>query len=347
MSGLIHLEANRMKRLGFTLIELLVVIAIIAILVALLLPAVQQAREAARRSSCKNNLKQLALGLHNYHDTYTCLPASRIGPLESSGSYADPRFSAYVGLLPYIEQGPLFDANMSKLRPDSRVWNTNFQPYRAVISTINCPSDVYPTDISNGLGMHNYLFSIGDHHSNLYTTGAGTMRGLFGTNTSVRFRDITDGLTNTAMLSECVRPPGAGGGAPANRFGANSSANSNNPAACRASFVNQAYTGGLLDRNRSLGTRWMDGRPGYINFNTILSPNSAVCNGQTSTGILTPSSMHKGGVQVALADGSIRFISENINTGNLSAPFVNGQPSPYGVWGALGSRNGGEVVGEF
>lgn len=342
------MKQHQKIKAGFTLIELLVVIAIIAILIALLLPAVQQAREAARRSTCKNNLKQLGLGLHNYHSTYGTFPASRIGPYESTCTTCglDSRFSAYIPLLPYIDQAPLYQQITGNLGTTSFVWNTNFDAYKTKLPIINCPSDVSTDDIT-GLGQHNYLFSIGDQYNNFQTVSPGALRGIFGFQSSVRMRDIIDGTSNTAMVSECVRPPGSGASTPANTFGANTTSNTTNPSACAASFINGAFTTGLLDRNRSHGTRWTDGRSGYINFNTILPPNGPVCNGQTTTGILPPSSRHVGGVHLLLADGAVRFISENIDTGDISASQVTSGNSPYGIWGALGSKNGGEPLGEF
>lgn len=336
------------SRRGFTLIELLVVIAIIAILIALLLPAVQQAREAARRSTCKNNLKQIGLALHNYHSTFGTFPASRIGPYESTCTTCglDSRFSAYIPLLPYIDQAPLYAQITSNLGSTSYVWNTGFPAYKTKLPIINCPSDINTNDITD-LGQHNYLFCIGDQYSNFQSISPGNLRGVFGFQSSVRMRDIIDGTSNTAMVSECIRPPGSGALTPANGAGTNSTSNSNNPSACLASFVNGAFTTGLLDRNRSLGTRWTDGRSGYINFNTILPPNAPVCNGQTTQGIQPPSSRHEGGVHLLMGDGAVRFISENIDTGNISASQVASGKSPYGIWGALGSKNGGETLGEF
>src|SRR5687768_12322516 len=156
------LKRRRLRR-AFTLIELLVVIAIIAVLIALLLPAVQQAREAARRTQCKNNLKQLGLAIHNYHDTYTRLPIQRGG---TDGAAAETNnkleMSAFVGLLPYIEQAPLFNQISSpgnKTRPDTgavvgtvqafgpspwyRYDNSHgYAPFRARLPMLLCPSDL-------------------------------------------------------------------------------------------------------------------------------------------------------------------------------------------------------------
>ena len=337
------------RRRAFTLIELLVVIAIIAILIALLLPAVQQAREAARRSQCKNNLKQLGLALHNYHDTYTCFPSGRTGPFESHTlPNTESRFSTYVGLLPFIDQAARYNQIMGDLSHSvTYVWTSSYDAYKTPIDMIKCPSDVDTDDIQ-GAAQSNYVFCIGDRYSNLHSTSGSQLRGIFGHYSSVRFRDIIDGTSNTAMVSECVRPPGSGRTNTANAFGANTTANRTNPSACKASFVDGAYTTALCDRDRSMGTRWTDGRVAYNTFNTILSPNSAVCNnGGADAGLLTASSMHEGGVHLLLADGSARFISENIDTGDVSASEVTSGTSPYGIWGALGSKAGREVIGEY
>ena len=338
------------RRRAFTLIELLVVIAIIAILIALLLPAVQQAREAARRSQCKNNLKQLGLALHNYHDTYSCFPAGRTGPFEthSSLSAQESRFSTYIGLLPFIDQAPRYNKIMGDLNPSvTYVWNYNYEQYKTPIAMIVCPSDINTDDVYQAPAQSNYVFCVGDRYSSLDTQSKATLRGIFGHRSSVRFRDIIDGTSNTAMVSECTRPPGSSNTA-TNTIGANTTSNTTNPSACKASFVNGAYTTTLTDRNRSSGTRWTDGRVAYNTFNTILPPNSPVCNdGGSANGVLPPGSLHEGGVHLLLADGSARFVSENIDTGDVSAAQVTSGPSPYGIWGALGSRGGGEVIGEY
>jgi prepilin-type N-terminal cleavage/methylation domain-containing protein len=349
---------------GFTLIELLVVIAIIAILVALLLPAVQQAREAARRSQCKNKLKQLGLALHNYHDTYGVFPPSRVGPGESGNSTTgDQRFSGLICLLPYMELDSTFNEIMGNLKMgttngpaptgSTHVWNETFPAYSRRIPAFLCPSAIQPTDIS-GVALTNYLFNIGDSYTNLESLSAGGIRGVFGYASSMNMRDILDGTSNTVLMAETVYPGGSGGTTGViNEFGTNLTSDTTNPASCFARMINQpaAYynlTGsGMLDRNRSMGTRWTDGRAGYINFNTILPPNSAICNGQTTTGILTTTSTHRGGVQAVFGDGAVRFVSDSIDTGNKAATAVTNGKSPYGVWGSMGSRNGSENFSAF
>jgi len=337
-------------RRGFTLIELLVVIAIIAILVALLLPAVQQAREAARRSSCKNNLKQLGLSLHNYHDVHKVFPPRHHGSHPSgdlnnpASPTAIPRLSALISLLPFVEQGPLFDK--IDMEDTEYVWSTGYEPWKQHISVFLCPSDPETRDVSV-FGQNNYNFSGGD--SRQVGSSGGTRRvtrGVFGFQTKVSMRDITDGTSSTILMAEIVRPPGG------NKFGRATSAGAGNPpSGCKAQFVNGQYTGSLVDRNRTGGTRFVDGRSQYTAVNTILPPNSASCQGGgDSDGYYTAGSRHQGGAQALLADGSVRFISENIDTGNLgvSTPDAgDGDESPFGIWGALGSKSGAEVVGEF
>lgn len=330
---------------AFTLVELLVVIAIIGILVALLLPAIQAAREAARRSQCNNNLKQLGLALHNYHDTFKALPY-RIGGGARSNATGAPvapfegRVSGFVPLLPFMEQ----TAMAEEIGYDPPyVWWTGFAPWVTQIGNILCPSDP-PTKEIASFGQNNYAFSAGDQYSNLHWNSNRTrfpLRGIFGPDSFVGLSEILDGTSNTVAMSEIVRPPAGNG------FGSNTTANVTNPINCLASFVNGQYSTALLDRDRCLGTRWCDGRAGYTAFNTILAPNKPVCNGQVGTGIFTAGSRHPGGVNALLADGSVRFVSDTIDTGDLSAAQPSGGVSPYGVWGALGSKAGNESVPAF
>ena len=347
-------EARR-RFSGFTLVELLVVIAIIAVLIGLLLPAVQSAREAARRSSCSNNLKQLGLGLQMHVDVHRFFPAARGGNPYSSGIVNNApyetigRVSGFTRILPFVEYGDLyqslgdFSGNVSS---DAR--------YRTRVDTFLCGSDLPPDTAITSLGQSNYLLSIGDRYNAQYSDcrpDASILRGIFGTESRTKPSDITDGLSTTIALSECVRPQyssaaGAQGGtAPVNNRNANSSSNTNNPVGCRNSFGGDGFlSGSFTDSNRSLGTRWSDGRPGYVSFTTILPPNGPVCNGQAGSGILTPRSRHPGGVLAAMADASVTFISDTIDAGNIAGGEKTSGPSSYGVWGALGSKAGAETT---
>src|SRR5690606_26614187 len=204
---------DALSRRGFTLIELLVVIAIIAVLIALLLPAVQQAREAARRTQCKNNLKQLGLALHNYHDTFGSLPFGGGGDL---GTGTARRQSGFIGMLPYLEQGPLYeqisgpftDGTNTWLPFGAVPWDGDYTPWQAKIPMLLCPSDADTTE-GGALGKTNYMFSRGDSpwdHNNWAGSGGRGMRGMFSGNYKVkRFGDITDGLSNTIGMSERIK----------------------------------------------------------------------------------------------------------------------------------------------
>jgi prepilin-type N-terminal cleavage/methylation domain-containing protein len=337
------------RRHGFTLVELLVVIAIIGILVGLLLPAVQAAREAARRMQCSNNLKQLGLGLHMYHDTYNTLPSRQTGPAWSGGSATATvaRFSPFVMTLPYMEQANRYNQIFST---QVHAWHANPNSgYIGNIPYLMCPSDglVSPTgpDRNAVYSPCNYGCNMGDN-PNLGNPGStptqpdANMRGVFGYGHFIKFGGITDGLSNTLAYAEIIVAPEG------NQLGRAVSNDTTNPLNCRARMVNKMYlpTGALIAQFRCHGQRWQDGRPQYCGVSTILPPNSATCSSQAGTGIYSASSKHTGGIQVVFGDGSVHFISENIDTGNLSlAPSASGI-SPYGVWGALGTRSAGEVV---
>ena len=370
---------------GFTLVELLVVIAIIGTLVGLLLPAVQSAREAARRSTCQSNIKQLALAVLNHESAKKCFPYGRGGPISSNtytvGSPAtDSRpaygdivdgvaypgtggLSAYVPLLPYLEETSTYN----KIGPTPVNLNDGSatSPYVRKITQILCPSDPPTNDISV-FGQSNYVFSYGDKCDGLaddatvsltavISTSANALkpqgqRGLFGLNSRTRSGQITDGLSSTIAISECTRPTG-GGNKATNGADANTNWNTNNPSNCKASYMGDggwsgSAAGAIIDRDRSMGTKWANGRFGYAGFNTILQPNYGACNAYTHTGTQPPRSRHGGGVLSAFADGSVTFISENIDAGNPAAgwPAKPTSPSPYGVWGQLGTMTGGESV---
>lgn len=332
---------------GFTLVELLVVIAIIGTLIGLLLPAVQAARESARRSSCSNNLKQLGLALHVHESSHKSLPYSWGGPLSSGVTSPTPdptgRLSGFYRLLPFMEQQALFDA----IGPNPpQVWIGTV--YQAQLQGLLCPSDSPPDKAITPIGQHNYVFNLGDRFNNFDTDIRATpsaLRGLFGRESSVRFSEVTDGLSKTIAMSECVRPSRSGNGrVPVNNAFANSATNTNNVVNCQNSYTSEGYSSGsLTDVDRSVGTRWSDGRPGYVGFTTVLRPNGSLCNGGAGTGIQPPRSRHRGGVLGLMADGATVFINETIDAGNPAGGEKTSGISSYGVWGALGSKAGGEA----
>lgn len=332
---------------AFTIVELLVVIAIIGTLVGLLLPAVQAARESARRSSCSNNLKQFGIALHVHESSHKSLPYSWGGPLSSAATSPTPeqtgRLSGFYRLLPFMEQQALFDS----IGPNPpQVWTGSV--YQTQVQGLLCPTDNPPDTAITTIGQHNYVFNLGDRFNNFDTdirVTPSALRGLFGRESSVRFSEVTDGLSKTIALSECVRPSRSGNGkVPTNDAFANSATHTNNPVNCQNSYTSQGYSSGsLTDVDRSIGTRWSDGRPGYIGFTTVLRPNGALCNGGVSTGIHPPRSRHRGGVLGLMADGATVFIAETIDAGNPAGGEKTSGISSYGVWGALGSKSGGEA----
>lgn len=348
---------------GFTLIELLVVIAIIAVIIALLLPAVQQAREAARRTQCKNNLKQLGLALHNYHDVHNRFCIYRGGTHgRSSAKGNQSRLCGLIALLPYVEQAPLYNQIASQQVVDGRVfppfgpapWRTGYPLWGSQVETLLCPSDSSPAS-GNGRsskGKSNYCFSNGDRIRVASHIGVAHTRGLFAQKIAYGIRDCTDGTSNTIMMSELVRSLGGnaklGGvatfveGLVARPQNCISALDSDDPNRFSSTWTVKAWSGDV----------WCDGVTSRTGFNTVLAPNGPRCSGngwEGSSGIFTAQSRHTGGVQAVMADGSVRFISETIDTGDNQAPGPHNskKKSPYGVWGALGTRAAGEVLGQY
>lgn len=296
---------------GFTLIELLVVIAIIAILIALLLPAVQQAREAARRTQCRNNLKQLGLALHNYHDVHRTLPPGWIAVDNARPTAHDGLNGAGWGtmILPYLDQAPLynlFNASYSIHDP------VNFPFLSNNLAAWNCPSDPKPErwmieeESSPGtilaeLPTANYIGNFGTDDLHGCENAAGTAPvlasgqcrgdGAFYHNSRVRLRDLTDGTSNTLTLRE---------------------------------------------RRTDSTLGWYSTWPGMVAegeeaFQRILGAADHVPN-DPAAHFDDFSSHHTGGAQFGMGDGAVRFISENIDRG---------------LYQALSTIQGGETIGEF
>ncbi|MCF0234113.1 MAG: DUF1559 domain-containing protein [Thermoguttaceae bacterium] len=367
-----------MKKRGFTLVELLVVIAIIGILIGLLLPAVQAAREAARRMQCTNNLKQLALSVHNYVDTNNNMPGFGWG--------ANQNYSAHVGILPFIEQNSRYTQIYSV---QSQYWNgtgnqynpySNFEPWKGVIDAFLCPSDGRSRSGANGFAATNYCYSMGDFEDEYYGQDPGATRnkrtffGLTATGSwqsgwcvarPSNFSSCTDGLSNTILMGErCASPSDVGSGNSSTQdlsiFGgilSGAKEHYYNPSLCLTYRDGRNYANyGSANPVACQGTYFGYYGHCFARFNTILPPNSPSCsyelnNPKNDASLYPPTSYHSGGVNCAMADGAVRFIPETINvdfsdgmTGKIQKDKGYSGKSSFGVWGALGSINGGETV---
>jgi prepilin-type N-terminal cleavage/methylation domain-containing protein/prepilin-type processing-associated H-X9-DG protein len=337
--------AMKKNKRGFTLIELLVVIAIIAILIALLLPAVQQAREAARRTQCKNNMKQLGLALHNYHDVFDMFPNSMhsyyaAGVRDRTNAR---NHSWMVGILPYIEQTPLYNAISTEDQLYGQTLPSGELITSQKITEFLCPSDTY--------------IEAGEHYDLATTNYAGSQgfdwwrrkgtvhEGVFSLEAKVKIRDIKDGTSNTIAVGEVNSTGQKSGG---RKGGAGQPRNGGGEAVFRQWSVsitheviasNAGYQLTTPDAAAAEDTTWWKNAPYAMGpYYIAAHPVNSDWPG--------PSSLHTGGAQFLLADGSVRFISENIDyhgDHNASA----GGPS---LWMSLNTINGGStdsIVGEY
>lgn len=319
---------------GFTLVELLVVIAIIGILVGLLLPAVQAAREAARRMSCQNNLKQLGLALYNHESVRKQLPPQ--GDYQSNGVAV--YWSMQTRLLPYAEQ-----ANLQNLIDYSRPINQQPHVAKVRIPFLICPSEINDRERPDGPNFIHYPLSYAANAGEWYIMqppqGKGT--GVFVVNQSMRLASLTDGTSNTLGMSEvkAFTPYLRDGGNPV-------------AAAIVPSKPGDVALFGGEFKSDSGHTEWVDARIHQTGFTTTFAPNQFVpyqSNGKTydidfnsmregrsptlpTYAIVTSRSYHSGGVNSLLMDGSVRFVAQTIE---------------QHVWRALGTRDSGEVIGEF
>lgn len=335
---------RRPIRRAFTLIELLVVIAIIAILIALLLPAVQQAREAARRTQCKNHLKQLALAVHNYADVYRVLPPSAcINPaITTTGNNGS--WGVHGRILPYLEQGNLYNAVDLSI-----AWDHQHAIDGLKIPVYACPSDPRSDEARDpGSGRPTlypttYGFNFGTWFVFDPVSGRGG-DGAFFPNAKLGMAAFTDGTSNTLLAGEVKAwtPYRRNGGPPTTVVPGN------------VVVAEAAIASGVQFKNTG-HTEWPDGRVHHQGITTTMPPNTnTTCSDGTNTfqecdynswqegkdgvagspsyAIITSRSYHEGIVQIALVDGSSRSISENID---------------LSIWRGLGTRSGGEVLGEF
>lgn len=347
------MSVRSFKRSAFTLVELLVVIAIIGILIALLLPAVQAARESARRSQCLNNLKQFGLALHNYESTNKRFPPSQINIpanytsdpdyvtwLAQPGNVAIPNdnywnWGTHAFLLPYFEQEALgeqidFDVEPALQLVIRRTW----------IGMFVCPSEVNKvTPANQGAGKNNYRVNMGRH--TMQNQNNDGIAALFinvpwrdrqdRTKWGVRANDVLDGLSNTAAFSE--RALGDERPTVFNLKGdwINESSvvtNVNNTAAYRTACLSNTST---TDIDSNGGQFWYEGNYRICLYNHVVPPNKKSCKdgtGSGADGAHPATSYHPGGVNVVMADGSVRFVKETVSAD---------------VWEAVGGRKDGKA----
>jgi prepilin-type N-terminal cleavage/methylation domain-containing protein/prepilin-type processing-associated H-X9-DG protein len=372
---------------GFTLVELLVVIAIIATLIGLLLPAVQSAREAARRSQCSNSIKQLALAVVAHDSANREFPPpcgnGKFQKISASGGNANINWWYYGWIprvLPFAEEAPLYDRVIAWVKAGNIPNNSSGSPFVSQPRGLQCASDPgfgLGAGLGGDYGDTNYRCNRGDL---IIDKNAGSpWRSPFGgqgfqTNgtylDSCTMKKITDGTSKTIMLGEAVvgingsTHPISGLAAGVTMTKVASPGNSATPygaLACSTQRTSSGYAAGSTTNvaNGNSGQNWGHGDPPFGVFYTVLAPNGPSCTATATTTIanfptvISASSYHPGGVNVAMCDGSVRFVSETIDAGDPSqtstVPMANtSRPSVYGIWGALGTHRANEnLIGEW
>jgi prepilin-type N-terminal cleavage/methylation domain-containing protein/prepilin-type processing-associated H-X9-DG protein len=374
MGGTIRFTASspRGVRAGFTLVELLVVIAIIGTLVGLLLPAVQSARETARRSACTNKIKQIALAVLN------CESAKKYVPPAAGNQVLKPNFtfsgtlgtrwqrwSFLVPTIPFMEEGQLADRIDRYQKTSSgqgrEPWSTTADsegasPNLRQLSGLLCPSEstLTPGQIGQSLAFTSYHCNRGDIWQDSYQDKSRRGPFTFGESASggsnvIKIKDILDGTSKTVMLGECVIG-NMQANLPAGIGVASTLLSTSAPSACLAQVANGAYLSGPPAHGSGIvGGRWADGVQCFTSFYTAAPPNFPRCarDDNSNNNCLPASSYHTSGANIAMMDGSVRFVSDSIDAGDptvaMSLANATGA-SIRGVWGAMGSIAGGESI---
>lgn len=340
---------NQLIRNGFTLVELLITIAIIGVLVAILLPAVQGAREAGRRMQCMNNLKQIGLAMHSYHDHIGQFPPGRLLNIVNGVGVATKGrvFSAYAFLLPELEGGSLYDQVNFNFNPEDAA---NAPVMNQTIKFFLCPSDIN-IRLQGSNAVHSYPLNTGTTYPVSPRNANQTpVTGVFFENSTIDFGQIVDGTSQTAAVSETVHSqlggPAVWDGVSATNGFVLTRGNDNLYNGPELTDYATQCSGAGLVLQQTRGSKWLYGAPGHSMYNHIRQPNDRQvdCRGGIPHSAKTdaqwvplshnvaPHSRHPGGVQVLFCDGHVQLVANEIN---------------LTTWQALGSRNTGDKPGEY
>jgi len=328
----------RRRTRGFTLIELLVVIAIIGILIGMLLPAVQAAREAARRASCQNNLRQIALAMHNHESSRRCFPSA----YESKVTAAYPavpayyyRWSAFALLTPYLEQSVIYNKlNLdvplicAGVFPAPSIHPDNVDAVALEVGTFRCPSDPAPR-MSADWGPSSFVVCHGSgRNGGAYADSDGVFYG----NSRTRMADIVDGTSNTAALCETLVSSGKPAGTLATAMAAGETRDV--IVSIRARLDDVVCTTPSQPTDYHRGQAWADGGQTCTGYNHYLAPNAPApdCSSSPFGFWKGARSQHPGGVNLVLTDGSVRFAANTVD---------------LGIWRIVGSRADGQPVTDY